>query len=131
MAKKVIKPATKTKPTPETPEKQVEAVKQEPLADKVEEKTVDETIKHTRSVAFFNRSDTVHYEHNKEKHLVRYLGVERYWSLQQTEICLKDRTVTLVIDGTNPGAGRYLEFPKKTQIVIKSKERRPCIGCGR
>jgi hypothetical protein len=98
---------------------------------KVEEKQVDETIKTTRAVAFFNRSDTVLYEHNRDKHLVRYLGSERYWSLQQVEICLKDQTVTLVVDGTNPGAGRYLEFPRKTQIVIKSKEKRPCIGCGR
>jgi hypothetical protein len=119
----------KADPVEEPKPDKVEEIK--PTSTKVEEKQVDETIKTTRAVAFFNRSDTVLYEHNRDKHLVRYLGSERYWSLQQVEICLKDLTVTLVVDGTNPGAGRYLEFPRKTQIVIKSKEKRPCIGCGR
>jgi hypothetical protein len=86
----------------------------------------------TRTVAFYNRSDVVKIE-NGEKHLVKYLGTERYWSLQQIEICLKDKQVTLVTDGTavNRSSGKFLEFPRKTQIMIRNQERKPCIGCGR
>ena len=115
--KKQIKP---TNPTPE------------PVATKVEEVEPSDEIKVTRSVHFFNRSDVVKNDHG-EKHLVRYLGVERYWSIQQIEICLRDETVTLVTDGSikDPQVARFLEFPKKTQISVRIKERRPCIGCGR
>jgi len=86
----------------------------------------------TRTVGFFNRSDVVKVE-NGEKHLVKYLGTERYWSLQQIEICLKDTQVTLVTNGqaVARATGKYLEFPRKTQIMIRNQERKPCIGCGR
>lgn len=116
-------------------EKQAVEEKLEELktASKVVEEVPSDKIPVQRSVEFYKRPDVVSYENRSEKHLVRYLGVERYWSLQQIEICLRDLSVTLVVDGSlkDPNSGRFLEFPEKTQVVIKQKERKPCIGCGR
>jgi hypothetical protein len=119
-----------------TSQKSLKPEKKEPTENK--SKVVEVTPEtpepplQTRTVAFFNRSDVVKIE-NGEKHLVKYLGTERYWSLQQIEICLKDRNVTLVTNGTavNRASGKFLEFPRKTQIMIRNQERKPCIGCGR
>lgn len=101
--------------------------------EKVTEAIPDEKVPVTRAVAFFNRSDVVISESNREKHLVKYLGTDRYWSTQQIEICLRDSQVTLVLDGsqTDRQMGKFLEFPRKTQVNLTSRERRPCIGCGK
>ena len=137
--KKTVK-VEKTQIKPEVPVKDLTPIKEtikakveEVIPEKVEEAQVDETIKVTRAVAFFNRTDVVNEIGGKDFHLVRYKGVERYWSPQQVEICLRDRDVTLVLDGSvrDLSANKYLEFPKKSQIMVEIKERRNCIGCGR
>ena len=119
-----VKPEEKVTPKPETPMPEPEKV-----VSKVTVEIPDEKIPVTRSVAFYNRSEVVVHKDNRDKHLIRYLGVEHYWSMQQIEICLKDLTVTLVIDGSTTGIGRYLEFPRKTQIILRNKNRKPCRGC--
>ena len=120
--------AEKAAPTPEPIPEKVEIA-----PSKVVEAEVDETIKVTRAVAFYNKTDVVEHRGGQDYHLVRYKGVERFWSAQQTEIALKNPNVILVLDGSvkDTSANPYLEFPRKSQLVLKLKERRNCIGCGR